>query len=78
MKKAKPPSKKLLRFKLEERNIRKHRTTGNKKATFHVIDEELYVRIRRLFGFNPNFHQFLDKRVTIFFRNLICGKSDLY
>ena len=78
VKKTKAPSKKLPRSKSEERNNRKRRTTGNKKATFHVIDEELYVRIRRLFGFNPNFHQFLDKGVTIFFRILICGKSDLY
>ena len=70
MKKSKSPSKKLPRSKSEERNNRKRKITGNKKATFHIIDEELYVRIRRLFGFNSNFHQFLDKRVNIFFRNL--------
>jgi len=78
VKKTKTSSKKPSRSKSEERNTRKRRITGNKKATFHVIDEELYVRIRRLFGFNPNFHQFLDKGVTIFFRILICGESNLY
>ena len=78
VKKTKTSSKKPSRSKSEERNNRKRRITGNKKATFHIIDEELYVRIRRLFGFNPNFYQFLDKGITIFFRNLICGESNLY
>ena len=78
VKKTKPPSKKLLHSKSKEKNNHKCKTTGNKKATFHIIDEELYVRIKRLFGFNPNFYQFLDKKVTIFFRILICRESDLY
>src|ERR1041384_1818974 len=43
VKKTKTSSKKPSRSKSEERNNRKRRITDNKKATFHVIDEELYV-----------------------------------
>ena len=42
------------RSRFEERKKLKNRISGNKKAKFHVIDEELYQKIRLSFGFNPN------------------------
>ena len=72
-----PTSNNSNRSRSEERKKLKNRISGNKKAKFHVIDEELYQKIRLSFGFNPNFHLHLDAAVAIFVAILICRERYL-
>ena len=57
-------SKRHPRSKKENREEKKITFSGKKKASVHILDEDLYNRVKVIFGLSrSNFYRVTDKRI---------------